>query len=502
MAGGDELAETAGRLEREAKLEAAPEFQLPPRVVDGLRLGASWDEQLDTAYFDTSELRLLRHDVTLRRRLGEGWTIKLPESARGQALIRREHVFAGDTDDVPAGALDLVQAIVRREPLTCVVRLQTIRHHVPLHDASGRRLGEIVDDAVTVLDQGRSFREVEVELAQDAEDGVLDTVVSVLIDGGAIAGTPKSKLLRALGPRAAEVSDHSLAGKRSRSIGELIRSALSASVAGLLWHDPGVRLGGDPEHVHQARVATRRLRSTLQTFRAYLEPGWAGGLRSELTWLGGALGQVRDAEVLHDRLIGRVDHLPTEDREAATALIHRLAEEHDDKRAELLIVLRSERYLDLLEALEAGAAQPRLTSAAEHEALGSLNDLVRLRWRQLAKAVSRLGDTPADAELHAVRIRAKRCRYAAEAVAPLHGKRCARFISACQGLQDVLGEHQDCVVARAWLRHNATNASSREAFAAGQMSQLECDAAATANAAWPDAWAALNKPRLRHWLTA
>src|SRR5439155_1633439 len=82
------------------------------------------------------------------------------------------------------------------------------------------------------------------------------------------------------------------------SAGDVIRNALAASVARLIAHDPGVRLGDDPEDVHQARVATRRLRSDLRTFHSLLDADWTQALRQDLKSIGRDLGAVRDTEVL------------------------------------------------------------------------------------------------------------------------------------------------------------------------------------------------------------
>ena len=82
---------------------------------------------------------------------------------------------------------------------------------------------------------------------------------------------------------------------------------------------------------------------------------------------------------------------------------------------------------------------------ADHEL--ELGDLVATPWKKLRDAVQDLDDDPPDEDLHAVRIRAKRARYAAEAVAPAIGKAAKRFASAVADVQEVLGNHQDAVVA-------------------------------------------------------
>jgi CHAD domain-containing protein len=104
---------------------------------------------------------------------------------------------------------------------------------------------------------------------------------------------------------------------------------------------------------------------------------------------------------------------------------------------------------------------------------------------------------PTDENLHAARIRAKRVRYAAEAVSPVFGKRAKAFAEAAVELQDVLGEHQDAVVAGGWLREAAD--SGGDAFVAGQLAAAEAQAAASSREAMPAAWKELSRKRLRFW---
>ena len=120
-----------------------------------------------------------------------------------------------------------------------------------------------------------------------------------------------------------------------------------------------VRLDDDPEGVHQARVATRRLRSDLHTFAPLLDPVWVDGLRTELQWLGTLLGRVRDADVFRDQLEQRGTRLSEPDRDGVAALAARLdAARASDQRA-LLDAMTSPRYLELLDRLVDAAAEPR-----------------------------------------------------------------------------------------------------------------------------------------------
>ena len=82
-----------------------------------------------------------------------------------------------------------------------------------------------------------------------------------------------------------------------------------------------MRLDTDPEGVHQARVATRRLRSDLRTFRPLLDREWASALRTELDWLARELGVVRDGDVMLERMRTHASQLPQVDARGATPVL-------------------------------------------------------------------------------------------------------------------------------------------------------------------------------------
>lgn len=492
--------------EREVKLAPAPGFRLPDLtgVAPGVETGPSETIELQATYFDTADLRLVRAGGSLRHRSDEGWTVKLPEPGRhDELLVRGEHHFDGPTGTPPTAALDLVLGFVRTAPVQPVSRLRTRRHRVELVDGDGKPLGEVVDDEVSVRDGRRlaaRFRELEVELRDDADDALASAVVERLRAAGAGEPDPTPKVARALGPRALEPPDVSpSASVKGGGAGTVVSAALAASVARLVTHDAGVRLGEDPEAVHQARVATRRLRSDLRTFHQLLDEEWTQALRDELKWLGTALGAVRDADVLVERLQAKIAHLLEADRKVATRLVDRLHAERDQVRAELLVVMRGPRYLELLERLVAAASTPALVDEAEKPA-DTIAPLARKPWKRLAQTVDGVDADPSDEALHEVRKRAKRVRYAAEAVAPVVGKPARRFAAAVEDVQDLLGEHQDAVVAAGWLRTALAAASPRETFVIGQLVAMEQADAAASRAQWPAVWKAAARKRLRNWL--
>ena len=489
-------------IEREIKLQVPAGFRLPDLGGDGLEAVERPVERLITTYVDTSDLRIARWRSSLRHRRGEGWTVKLPAPDEGSLLARREHVFEGsDPRKLPVAAADLVRAFVRKAELAPVARLQTRRAGVEVKDELGRTVAHVTDDEVSVMDGRRvasRFREVEVELDASASERVADSLVARLQKAGAGPVDNVSKLRRALGSRAEDAADVAVEElDADATVIDVVRRALASSAVRLLTHDPGVRLGDDPEDVHQARVATRRLRSDLRSFRDVIDLAWATPLRDELRWLGSALGAVRDAEVLRERLRSWSSGLPHAEELEADALIAGLDARRDEARDALLASMREPRYVELLDGLVDAAHDPRvLDEIASSPAREALAPVLVAPWKHLESAIDRIASDPSNEALHAARIRAKRVRYAAEAVAPVFGKIARKFAGAAEELQDILGEHQDAVVAVAWLREARTG---RYAFVAGQLVAFETTAARTARDAWPAAWKALSRKRLRFW---
>ena len=422
---------------------------------------------------------------------------------RHRALTRQElHVDGDPGDDPPDAAVDLVRALVRRAPLRPVARLNTVRQRVVLRDGQGTKIGEVVDDEVSLLDGIRlaaRFRELEVELEAAAPDTLEPALVARLRAAGAGQPDPVPKIVRALGARAADPADVTAPPPLdfASTPAEVVQAAIATSTLRLLVNDPGVRLGTDPEHVHQARVATRRLRSDLRTFREVLDEAWSEPIRAELKWLGGILGAVRDTEVLQDRLEGRLAELPSSDIDEGKQLLQKLAERREHDRAELLRDMRSDRYVRLLDQLVDASRAPKFADAvSDLDDDSELSDFVRKPWRKLRRAVQALGPDSTDHELHLARILAKRCRYAAEAVAPALGKEVRVFAKAVTELQDVLGEHQDAVVAGEWLRENSAGAG----FVAGELAAMEHVAAQVARDHWPEVWKQAKRKKLRRWM--
>ena len=243
---------------------------------------------------------------------------------------------------------------------------------------------------------------------------------------------------------------------------------IGASVEVLARELPRARLGEDPEGVHQARVATRRLRSDLRTFAPLLDDGWRVRTRAGLRRLTDALGAVRDLDVLETHLAAATDAAGV-DPDGADIVLAALCEQRLRTHQDLVVEIDDDRTGALVDELRAAAADPPTTASALEPARRRLRPLVRRPWRKLARAVADLGNEPDMAELHSVRLLAKRARYAAEAVTEVYGRDARRFATAMRAIQDVLGDMNDAEGAADWLGRTAPGLDPAGAFAAGQL---------------------------------
>ncbi len=423
--------------ETERKYDVPAEFQLPDLTGKAGISSADGAEthDLDATYFDTGELTLMQNRRTLRRRTGgsdAGWHLKTP----GEGTSRTEHrvPLDGDPDTVPAELTGQVRAIIRRQELKPIARLRTHRVETPLRDADGTTLALVAQDQVIAENDGREQRwqEVEVELV-DGGPKLLAAVEKVLLKAGATPAAGPSKVARALR------YEPKPAGQTNGKINPVLRYVQEQRDA-IEAYDPGVRQG-DAEAVHKMRVGTRRLRSTLKTFKRTFPE--AADLHDELKWLADLLGQVRDGQVQEGKLLAGLDEAGPQFVPVAARIREHLDAQVAEGRAALDESLESERYLTLLDRIDQLAAQETVE-----------DDPIKRARQSLAKADGLLDEALAhgeDHELHDARKAYKRARYAVEVFEPDEGKDAKQLVKSLTDLQDVLGAHQDSVVARELL---------------------------------------------------
>ncbi|WP_143065982.1 MULTISPECIES: CHAD domain-containing protein, partial [unclassified Streptomyces] len=277
--------------------------------------------------------------------------------------------------------------------------------------------------------------------------------------------------------------------------GDHVLAHLHAQADALLTHDAAVRRS-QPDGVHQMRVASRRLRSALRSFRSLLDRTATDPLIEELRWLGRELGAERDQEVLEARLRTALDAVP---RPLLLGPVRgRLrrwsAARSADSHGRTLDVLDSPRYLSLLDSLDALLTDPPLRGKAAKDpgtvlAAAVLKDHARLADR-VEHALSLPPGPDRDLALHSARKAAKRTRYAAELARPALGKPAKRLVRRLKKVQDCLGDHQDSVVAREALRDLAVqaHAAGEPSFPWGLLYGREEAAAAAREQELPELW--------------
>ncbi|MEW2164887.1 CYTH and CHAD domain-containing protein [Streptomyces sp. NPDC007084] len=461
-------------------------------------------QELDAVYYDTDDLRLSRSRASLRRRTGgtdAGWHLKLPLPGDSREEIQAP---LDSADDVPEELRDLALSRTRGAPLRPVIRIRSDRalHH--LLDAAGDVLAELsVDDvsAEALLDGGgtATWREMEVELAEDGDPALLDAVEKVLREHGVERAQSPSKVGRGLRETISVARD----GTQDRrdavtpgSAGEHVLAYVDRLAGGLRDLDPAVRREL-PDAVHQMRTTARRLRGCLRSYRSVLDREATDPVRRDLKWLANELGVERDHEVLRERLTTGVSELPGE--LVLGPVEARLQAWDATRRAEArrrtLDTLASPRYLNLLENLAALTDEPPLRAKAVGKPGKVLVKVLLKEFRRLAGRMEPALDMapgPArDTAIHEARKAAKRLRYAAEAARPALGKPAARLGKRVKAVQQVSGAQHDSVVTCDALRGLAVaaHAAGEPGFTWGLLHGQERAAAGARERRLPEVWA-------------
>jgi CHAD domain-containing protein len=458
--------------EKTLQFEAPDPFELLP--VGGRALPR---RSFTETFYDTAGGRLGLAGFTLRRRIENGkglWRLTVVCDGVQTLDVEAPGGPAGPPDELR----ELVSAASAGFELEPVLRARTQTTGVRVKTGN-RSLAKITVASIALLDGQRataSFNEIELEqLAATRKE--LARLESALLASGAKptngAGPLEEALAREPQPELPLPSTEL----------EQLRSYLREQYAQILAHDPGVRVGDDPEDLHQLRVATRRLRSVLKTAEPMLDPTWVAGMRDELAWLGGELGPSRDLDVLIPYLRSEAAELDPADRRALTQLFRKLEDGRAGARTSVLEALRSERYLALLASIEAAAAGPPPGGT------GSLHDEARKQFKKLKKAMRTVEEDPTDEAIHEARKEGKRARYATELLEDELGKRGAKLLSAAKDFQDAAGEHQDAVVAEARVRALLRGVrAQRTALAAGMLISRQRERQRAAVEALPKAW--------------
>ena len=400
--------------EREIKLRMPPGLRLPE--FPGLFLPR---RVFTSTYYDTKTYALGRLGFTLRRRIEQNktkWQLKLPQTS-----ARLELEIAGNPGKLPSDFQDLLFALLREEDAVPIAKLRTERHGFQVHQ-NGRALADITQDSVALLDGRqikRRFFETEIELIDGVKSDLLQ-IKNAMIKAGAFEGDPRPKVFQALD---LDLPSSPILVEPSAPPIDHLKAILKRQVREILIHDPGTRLGKDPEELHQMRVATRRFRALLRTGHTFLDPEWTNLLRAEVGWLGRTLGTVRDYDVLLADLQHEIGTLSQDDQATFHHQLNLLTIQRENARTTMLEALKSPRYLMLLNQLEHAVYFPETVSTD-----ASLHEISARQFKKLRRCAEKWEKNCSDEDLHLIRIRAKRARYAAELAEQSVGKPATQFI--------------------------------------------------------------------------
>src|SRR5215213_1034622 len=463
----------------------------------GVDIVPGWARELSDVYYDTEDWRLYRAAYALRVRNTDGQsaeaTMKALAPAEGGLRRRREisepiegiETLRGIPGPVGervrrlAGTADLCPLFeVRTRRRTYALRTQTPSSGEIVEDASGNiRRQKSAQDAIVVaeiaLDESDIFANggartnlsrVEVEVGSDAQihDGVGD-FVEVLREALELRPTRTSKFRTGLSVAGLSPAVAPDLGPTeidaTLSCGEVAFAILRRHFAAMLAHEPGVRLGEDPEELHDMRVATRRLRAALKLYSDAL-PKRSERYERDLRWVGGALGEVRDLDVHLEQLAG----------EALEEIVAALEERRIEARRRMLEALDSNRY-ERFVASFTGTLRRGRSPVPTGPILEVAPDLVRRRYKKVRKVVETLTEDSPPEDFHDLRKKGKRLRYALEPLQGIYGKPAEKMVDLLKDVQDDLGDNQDLVAAAQSLKELAAAGElpPRAVFSLGAM---------------------------------
>ncbi|OYY93594.1 MAG: inorganic triphosphatase [Hydrogenophilales bacterium 28-61-23] len=458
-------------------MEIELKLALPPRqaarfrghpVLSGIKPAR---HALHSIYFDTPDFELMRRGIALRvRQVSFHWvqTMKTEGRALGALSHRSEWEMAlagGGNPDfaiLPKAALDLLDGVdLNRIVPAFATRFQRTTWQI---ERDGNHAELALDSGEIQAGEARQkISEVELELKSGSAGFLFDLAAQLLARmplhteprskaqrGYALCGAITPAPVKAIRP---EICPH-------QSAGEAWNAVMHAALAQMVANVPGALEEADNiEYLHQLRIGLRRLMVGVTLAKAFgqASPAWAPGLGETMR----ALNPARDWDVfLHDTLpktraalggtlANSFANTPTQSSLEQTLLAQLrdvAASARLQAQAHLLAPAYTRLVLDIGRCLLAehdDDANDAEDGALEATAWAAA--LLEKRWltlRKRCRGFSKLGPT----ERHMARIAAKKMRYAADAFAPLYGKRGTRFIEALAALQNSLGRANDAHV--------------------------------------------------------
>jgi CHAD domain-containing protein len=354
-----------------------------------------------------------------------------------------------------------VELITGAAPLGTVLQTETFRNCFVIQQDGAPVASLDLDSIDVTVPGGNAFTLARAAITCVDEDGLdrIQRLVAAMASAGGL--TPTNDSVVAAASRTTGVSpvatfDFGHAELYAdATTGEYAYASLRREFTAFLSHEPGTRLGEDPEELHDMRVAARRMRAILGVFRPVL-PLRFGGLRDEVKWISGVLGEVRDQDVRLEWLTTVQAQATWEEAVPVGPLIQVALDARTGARSRMLDALAGDRYKTLVATMGAALRAGEVTGPdARTPVTAFAARKVRKRYRRFEDLARELREDSPVAAYHAARIAGKRLRYSLECFEAVLPTRARSLIRATKRAQEDLGEHQDCSVTVRWLLDTA-----------------------------------------------
>jgi CHAD domain-containing protein len=253
------------------------------------------------------------------------------------------------------------------------------------------------------------------------------------------------------------------------TVADAARTAIVFGAEALSLHQAAAQ-SDEAEPLHQLRVATRRLRASIELFSTVIYAAQLKIFRRDLPWLGSQAGAVRECDVTSELIATRADRIDLDLKPAVLPIIAALDRRRKSESAKLCELLESKRYRSMLAKL----SRPAIKKAGADRRLGIVAaQLIRPATRGASRFGEKIADDAPALVFHKLRVRIKRLRYELEMVSQLGAKRHKKTLRRLEALQELLGLYNDVTVASSWLVSyaEASAAPPRTILAAGALIQ-------------------------------
>lgn len=426
------------------------------------RVGRGASSLLDSTYYDTRDLKLAARAMALRVRADGGkyeQTLKIPRKGGGLQTRGEWNAFLAD-DRPDLAAIDDAESRAWLEKqggaaaLVPVFRT-VIRRTTWLLAVGGSDVELALDEGEIVSgDKREPILEAEFEL-KAGDPAAIVVVAREMAEGVPCHIDSRSKAERGYalftGATPSPVKAKPVRLSKSDAAWDAFGAIAANCLEQFLANEPVIRLGDDPEGVHQGRVAIRRLRAAVSLFAPVLDPDTVAPLKDDLRRLQQRFGPARDWDVFIDETLHPMRaRMP--DEASLQTMLTKAEAARKGAYEQAHEALGDPALSDLVLRLEAWFLRSCPPSAAGVGIKALANRLLKKRWKKVFKAHDACLESGDEAHLHVLRIQIKKLRYAAEFFASLYpGGRIKAVSRQASALQDTLGGLNDAVVSRALI---------------------------------------------------